>query len=64
MTKRQEEELAKLIIDIGKLTLGSLVLSFFQIKSEPLIVLAIVVIGLTASSGLFIIGLRLFKEIK
>jgi hypothetical protein len=64
MTKRQTEELAKLYMDIGKLTLGSLVLGFFQINIDPVGVLLIIIFGLTGSMGFFIMGLKLFKEVK
>jgi hypothetical protein len=64
MTKRQTEEFAKLYMDIGKLTLGSLALGFFQINIDPVGVLFIIIFGLTGSMGFFIMGLKLFKEVK
>ena len=64
LTKRQTEELAKLFLDVGKLTLASLVLGLFQLKLEPILLLAVSFLGLTISVGLFILGLELFKEVK
>ena len=64
LTKRQTEELAKLFLDVGKLTLASLVLGLFQLKLEPILLLAVGFLGLTISVGLFILGLELFKEVK
>lgn len=64
LTKRQLEELAKLFLDVGKLTLGSLVLGLFQLRLEPVLLLTVGVLGLTISIGMFILGLGLFKEVK
>jgi len=64
LTKRQVEELAKLFFDVGKLTLGSLVLGLFQLKLGPGVLLSIGMVGLTIAGGLFILGLELFKEIE
>lgn len=64
MTNRQKEEFAKLLMDIGKLTLGSLVFGVFQFTSNPLAVFIVALLGLTLSFGFFTMGLYLFKEIK
>lgn len=64
MNNRQVEELAKLFLDIGKLSFASLVLGFFQIKSDPVIVFVVGILGLTFSLGMFILGLKLFKEVR
>lgn len=63
MNNRQIEEVAKLLLDIGKLVLASLVLGFFQSKLDPSIVLAYSLIGLTVAFGLFIMGIKLLKEV-
>ncbi|MBI2334334.1 hypothetical protein HYU96_00885 [Candidatus Daviesbacteria bacterium] len=63
MNNRQKEEFAKLLMDIGKLTLASLVFGFFQTGSDPKLVLFIGGFGLTSAMVLFIMGLRLFKEV-
>jgi len=64
MNFRQTEEFAKLFLDIGKLVFASLVLGFFQSGLPPLIVLGYSLIGLILSIAFFIMGLRLFKEVK
>ena len=64
MTPRQIEETAKLYIDLGKLTFASLILGFFQFKSDPIVGLIVVILGLTFSMGFFILGLRVFKELE
>lgn len=45
MNKRQVEELAKLFLDIGKLTVASLILGFFQSKTDPFVILIYGFIG-------------------
>lgn len=64
MNKKQKEELAKLYIDIGKLIFASLVLGFFQSKTDPITLFIVFALGLTFSIGFFILGLNLFREIK
>lgn len=64
LNKRQVEELAKLFLDVGKLTIGSLVLGFFQSNIDIRLSLAYSLVGLTFSMGLFIMGLSLLKEAK
>ena len=64
LSSRQLEELAKLFVDMGKLVFGSLVLGLFQAKLEPKLVIGVGFSGLTISLGLFILGLKLFKEVK
>jgi len=64
MSKRQKEEFAKLFMDLGKLIFVSLVLGFFQITTEPIVVVFIAFSGLILSTVSFIIGLQLFKEVK
>lgn len=63
MNSRQIEELAKLFMDVGKLTMASLVFGVLQITSNPTAVLIITFLGLTFSFGFFIMGLKLFKEV-
>lgn len=62
MTERQIEELAKLYLDLGKLTFASLVLGFFQSSLNSWLVLTYELIGLFFSIGFFIMGIRLLKE--
>lgn len=64
MSKRQVEELAKLYLDLGKLTFASLVLGFFQSNLNRSVVLTYELVGLLFSIGFFIMGIRLLKEIK
>lgn len=64
MNKRQLEEMAKLLLDLGKLVFASLVLGFFQSTLPPSIIIAYELTGLIISLGLFIMGLRLMKEIQ
>lgn len=64
MNKRQVEEVAKLLLDIGKLVLASLVLGFFQSSLPTQLILAYSLIGLTVAFGLFIMGINLLKEIR
>ena len=64
MNSRQIEELARLYLDIGKITFTSLVFGFFQAKSDPRIVFAVGLLGLTFSITLFILGLKLLKGSK
>ncbi|MGH7204163.1 MAG: hypothetical protein ACREHC_06995 [Candidatus Levyibacteriota bacterium] len=56
MTKRQVDALALLFLDMGKLTFASLLLGFFQTKTDPLIVFVIGIFGLTFSLAFFILG--------
>ncbi len=62
MTKRQIEGLATLFLDMGKLTFASLILGFFQTRTEPITVLFVGMLGLTFSLIFFILGLKLLKE--
>lgn len=64
LTSRQTEELAKLLVDLGKLVFASLVLGLFQVELEPKLMIGAAFLGLTISLGLFILGLKLFKEVK
>ncbi len=64
LNDRQVEELAKLLLDLGKLVFGSLVLGFFQSNLEPGIVLAYGILGLGMSFVLFAIGLSIMREVK
>lgn len=64
MTKRQKEELAKLYMDLGKLTLGSFVLSVFQTNLGLLASIILALCGLTISTILFKMGLKLVGEVK
>lgn len=63
MTKRQIEELAKLFLDLGKLTFASLVLGFFQSNLPINIIYAYGIIGVIASMFFFYMGMKLIKEI-
>ena len=63
MTKRQVEELAKIFMDIGKLTFASLVLGFFQTRLDPTLTLIYESIGLIFTASFFYFGLKLFKEV-
>lgn len=63
MTNRQIEELAKLFLDLGKLTFASLVLGFFQSNLPSNIILAYGIIGLIFSIIFFRMGLYLMKEV-
>ena len=64
MNSRQIEEIAKLFMDIGKLVFVSLVLGFFQSTLSMPVALAYSLIGLTIAFGLFIMAIKLFKEVK
>lgn len=64
MNNLQINELAKLYLDLGKLVFASLVLGFFQSSLDKGTVLAYEFVGLCISLGLFIMGIRLIKEIK
>lgn len=63
LSKRQTEELAKYSFDLSKLTLGSWVLGLFTTKVELLQVI-VATTGLILSILFFIIGLKLFREVK
>lgn len=63
LTARQIEELAKFSLDISKLSLGSWVLGLFTSEIRlPQLFLAIW--GLTMATLFFILGMRLFKEVR
>lgn len=64
VTDRQIEELAKLFLDLGKLTFASLVLGFFQSDLPQIIILAYGLIGLLFSFSFFIMGLVLLRRIR
>ncbi len=64
MTKRQKEELAKLYMDLGKLTFGSLVVSIFQTNPDPVLTIVIAIIGLIMSVFFFRMGLKIFGELR
>lgn len=63
LTSRQIEEAAKLSLDLGKLTFGSLILGLFQVKLNPLTLISVSLSGISISFALFLIGLSLFKEV-
>lgn len=63
MTKRQIEELAKLFLDLGKLTFASLVLGFFQSDLPQNIIFAYGIIGVTVSIVFFRMGLYLIRRV-
>jgi len=64
MTSRQIEELAKLFLDLGKLTFASLVLGFFQSNLQPITKISYEFIGLIIFSSFCIMGIQLLKEVK
>lgn len=64
MTNRQKEELADYCMNLSKLSLGSWVFGLFasDLTLEARIILMIA--GLTFAVIFFILGMRLFKEVK
>lgn len=63
MTDRQIEELAKLFLDLGKLTFASLVLGFFQSNLPPSIIFSYGIIGLISTIIFLRMGIYLMKEV-
>ncbi len=59
LTYRQTEELAKYCLEISKLSLGTVVFQLF-VPGKLLFVLW----GLTVALTFFILGIRLFKEVR
>lgn len=64
LNDKQTEKLADLLIDLGKLSFGSLVLGFFQSSLGVWAIFAYGLLGLLMSAGFCILGLKLFRETK
>ena len=64
LNDKQVEELAKLFLDLGKLVFGPLVLGLFQSSLRLWQAGLVAVSGLLLSMVLFILGIRLMKEVK
>ena len=62
LTNKQIEEISKFCFDLAKLSLSSLVFTFFINPEEPVQVL-VVIVGLTMSVMFFTLGVRLLEKI-
>ncbi len=63
MSNRQKEEFAKFCMDVAKLSLGSWVFGLFATEFG-IVQLLLGLVGLTFSMLFFILGMKLFKEVK
>lgn len=63
LTKRQIEEIAKLLLDLGKFVFATLVLGFFQSGLPSIIALGYGFIGLTLSVIFFTMSIILLREV-
>lgn len=62
LNKRRIDKLSDLLIDLGKISVGSVVIGYFLPGLAGEVSTAIFVIGAFISVGMFIMGLILLKE--